>query len=174
MQPRLSPSNLPRPNLIWPGLLIRPRRRIRPTNAQSYPSSIARVKTRSSLRLLQPNRFEGPPRALPSAQTGYFRTSGAVCLQKPRNLDRGQIRKRARLGVAEPAHGPNRSDCGTLNSGQMSAGYRWPYGPVVIIAPFNFPLEIPMLQLLGALYMGNKVLLKCESKVSVVMEQAIR
>ena len=58
--------------------------------------------------------------------------------------------------------------------GQMSAGYRWPYGPVVIIAPFNFPLEIPMLQLLGALYMGNKVLLKCESKVSVVMEQAIR
>lgn len=58
--------------------------------------------------------------------------------------------------------------------GQMSAGYRWPYGPVTIIAPFNFPLEIPMLQLLGALYMGNKVLLKSESKVSVVMEQAIR
>lgn len=58
--------------------------------------------------------------------------------------------------------------------GQISAGYRWPYGPVVIIAPFNFPLEIPMLQLLGALYMGNKVLLKAESKVSVVMEQALR
>jgi 1-pyrroline-5-carboxylate dehydrogenase len=58
--------------------------------------------------------------------------------------------------------------------GQMSAGYRWPYGPVVIIAPFNFPLEIPILQLLGALYMGNKVLLKAESKVSVVMEQALR
>ena len=58
--------------------------------------------------------------------------------------------------------------------GQMSAGYRWPYGPVSIIAPFNFPLEIPMLQLLGALYMGNKVLLKAESKVSVVMEQALR
>lgn len=57
--------------------------------------------------------------------------------------------------------------------GQMSAGYRWPYGPVVIIAPFNFPLEIPTLQLLGALYMGNKVLLKAESKVSVVMEQLL-
>ena len=31
-----------------------------------------------------------------------------------------------------------------------------------------------MLQLLGALYMGNKVLLKVDSKVSVVMEQALR
>ena len=37
-----------------------------------------------------------------------------------------------------------------------------------------FFLEIPMLQLLGALFMGNKVLLKVDSKVSVVMEQAIR
>jgi 1-pyrroline-5-carboxylate dehydrogenase len=58
--------------------------------------------------------------------------------------------------------------------GQMSSGYRWPYGPVVIIAPFNFPLEIPMLQLLGALYMGNKVLLKSDSRVSLVMEQTLR
>ena len=58
--------------------------------------------------------------------------------------------------------------------GQTSTGYRWPYGPVVIITPFNFPLEIPMLQLLGALYMGNKVLLKTDSKVAVVMEQALR
>lgn len=60
------------------------------------------------------------------------------------------------------------------HTGQISSGYRWPYGPVVIIAPFNFPLEIPMLQLMGALYMGNKVLLKCDSRVSLVMEQALR
>eukprot|EP01040_Poterioochromonas_malhamensis_P019387 gene19387-22889_t len=39
------------------------------------------------------------------------------------------------------------------HAGQMSSGYRWPFGPVVIIAPFNFPLEIPMLQLMGALFM---------------------
>ena len=58
--------------------------------------------------------------------------------------------------------------------GQTSQGFRWPYGPVVIIAPFNFPIEIPMLQLMGALYMGNKVLLKVDSKVAVVMEQALR
>jgi 1-pyrroline-5-carboxylate dehydrogenase len=58
--------------------------------------------------------------------------------------------------------------------GQMSFGHRWPYGPVTIIAPFNFPLEIPMLQLMGALYMGNKVLLKVDTKVAVVMEQALR
>ncbi|WZZ37243.1 hypothetical protein YC2023_020644 [Brassica napus] len=44
--------------------------------------------------------------------------------------------------------------------GQQSHGYRWPYGPVTIITPFNFPLEIPLLQLMGALYVGNKPLLK--------------
>lgn len=60
------------------------------------------------------------------------------------------------------------------HAGQISSGHRWPYGPVTIIAPFNFPLEIPVLQLMGALYMGNKVTLKCCSKVSVVMEQYLR
>ena len=29
------------------------------------------------------------------------------------------------------------------HEGQESSGYRWPFGSVVIIAPFNFPLEIP-------------------------------
>ncbi|XP_052292321.1 delta-1-pyrroline-5-carboxylate dehydrogenase 12A1, mitochondrial isoform X5 [Citrus sinensis] len=58
--------------------------------------------------------------------------------------------------------------------GQQSHGYRWPYGPVAIITPFNFPLEIPLLQLMGALYMGNKPILKVDSKVSIVMEQMIR
>jgi hypothetical protein len=42
--------------------------------------------------------------------------------------------------------------------GQHSAGFRWPYGPTALITPFNFPLEIPLLQMMGALYMGNKVL----------------
>ena len=41
--------------------------------------------------------------------------------------------------------------------GQFSNGYRWPYGAVAIVAPFNFPLEIPVLQLMGSLFMGNKV-----------------
>merc|ERR1712000_232990 len=58
--------------------------------------------------------------------------------------------------------------------GQQSQGYRWPYGPVAIIAPFNFPLEIPVLQLMGALYMGNKPVLKAAEKVSFVMEQWLR
>ncbi|OIO18882.1 MAG: hypothetical protein AUJ37_04640 [Candidatus Magasanikbacteria bacterium CG1_02_41_34] len=58
--------------------------------------------------------------------------------------------------------------------GQETRGYRWPYGPVVIITPFNFPLEIPALQLMGALYMGNLPLIKADSKVSIVVEQFIR
>lgn len=55
--------------------------------------------------------------------------------------------------------------------GQESRGYRWPYGPVAIITPFNFGLEIPVLQLMGALFMGNKPVLKSDNKVSVIMEQ---
>ena len=57
------------------------------------------------------------------------------------------------------------------HAGQTSHGYRFPYGPVAIISPFNFPMEIPLLQIMGALYMGNKVVFKGDSKVSVVMEQ---
>ncbi len=59
-------------------------------------------------------------------------------------------------------------------TGQESRGYRWPYGPVVVIAPFNFPLEIPALQALGALFMDNRPLVKVDSKVSIVFEQFLR
>jgi len=31
------------------------------------------------------------------------------------------------------------------HEGQMSQGYRFPFGPVGVIAPFNFPVEIPVL-----------------------------
>ena len=58
--------------------------------------------------------------------------------------------------------------------GQESRGYRWPYGPVAVVAPFNFPLEIPALQVMGALFMGNRPLVKVDSKVSVVFEQFLR
>jgi len=44
--------------------------------------------------------------------------------------------------------------------GQYSSGYAWPYGPVVVVAPFNFPLEIPALQTMAALFCGNRVLVK--------------
>ena len=60
------------------------------------------------------------------------------------------------------------------HDGQSCTSYRWPYGPVLIISPFNFPLEIPVLQLMGALYMGNKPTVKAAEKVSVVMEQFLR
>jgi 1-pyrroline-5-carboxylate dehydrogenase len=59
-------------------------------------------------------------------------------------------------------------------TGQESRGYRWPYGPVAVIAPFNFPLEIPALQTMGALFMGNRPIVKIDSRVSVVFEQFLR
>jgi len=58
--------------------------------------------------------------------------------------------------------------------GQMSQGFRWPFGPVTCITPFNFPFEIPVLQLFGALLAGNKCLLKVDTKVAMVMEQSLR
>jgi 1-pyrroline-5-carboxylate dehydrogenase len=59
-------------------------------------------------------------------------------------------------------------------TGQESRGYRWPYGPVVVVAPFNFPLEIPALQVLGALFMGNRPLVKSATTVDIVIEQFLR
>jgi 1-pyrroline-5-carboxylate dehydrogenase len=58
--------------------------------------------------------------------------------------------------------------------GQFATGYRWPYGPVAVITPFNFPLEIPVLQMMGALFMGNKVLVKPDIKTAMPLEQFIR
>lgn len=58
--------------------------------------------------------------------------------------------------------------------GQTSSGYRWPYGASMIISPFNFPLEIPALQLIGALITGNKVLVKGDSRVTIVLEQFLK
>ena len=58
--------------------------------------------------------------------------------------------------------------------GQESRGYRWPYGPVAVISPFNFPLEIPALQSVGAILAGNRVVVKPAEKVAVVYEQFLR
>jgi len=58
--------------------------------------------------------------------------------------------------------------------GQESIDYRWPYGPVAVITPFNFPLEIMALQLMGALFMGNKPIIKQSSTTSIVIEAFVR
>lgn len=60
------------------------------------------------------------------------------------------------------------------HTGQETQGYRFPYGPVSVITPFNFPLEIPSLQTVSALFMGNKPLVKVDEKVAIVMEQFMR
>jgi len=57
------------------------------------------------------------------------------------------------------------------HDGQTSSGYRWPYGPVMSIAPFNFPLEIPALQMMAALFCGNKVLVKVQTSLLVAKQQ---
>ena len=60
------------------------------------------------------------------------------------------------------------------HAGQFNTSYRVPYGPVGCITPFNFPIEIPVLQFCGALYMGNKPLVKGDTRTSFVLEQWIR
>ena len=60
------------------------------------------------------------------------------------------------------------------HAGQQPNSYPWPYGPVGLIYPFNFPIEIPVLQLMGALYMGNRPFVKGDSKVAIVMYEFLR
>lgn len=60
------------------------------------------------------------------------------------------------------------------HAGQFNTSYRFPYGPVGVITPFNYPIEIPVLQFCGALFMGNKPLTKVDSRVSMATEQWIR
>lgn len=79
------------------------------------------------------------------------------------NFSGDQVRFTAR-GFSVPGDHP----------GQSSHGHRWPYGPVALITPFNFPLEIPALQLMGALFMGNKPLTHVDHRVSIVIEQLLR
>merc|ERR1711957_46552 len=60
------------------------------------------------------------------------------------------------------------------HAGQFATGYRWPYGGVGVITPFNFPIEIPVLQMMGALFMGNKPVVKPDTRTSFPLEQWIR
>lgn len=59
-------------------------------------------------------------------------------------------------------------------AGQISQGYRFPFGGVSVVTPFNFPLEIPALQTMGALFMGNQPLTKVDWKVMLCIEQFVR
>ncbi|KDD74557.1 aldehyde dehydrogenase, partial [Helicosporidium sp. ATCC 50920] len=79
------------------------------------------------------------------------------------NFSGDQVRFLAR-GFSNPGDHP----------GQSSHGYRWPYGGVAVIAPFNFPLEIPALQMMGALFMGNRPVVHADVKVAVVLEEFVR
>eukprot|EP00494_Astrolonche_serrata_P032659 UN32928 len=58
--------------------------------------------------------------------------------------------------------------------GQCSTGYRWPFGGVGVIAPFNFPIEICGIQTISAVFMGNQPVTKVADKVSIACEQLIR
>jgi len=60
------------------------------------------------------------------------------------------------------------------HAGQFNTGYRWPFGAVGVITPFNFPIEIPVLQAMGALYMGNKPVIKGDTRANMVLEQWMR
>jgi len=43
-----------------------------------------------------------------------------------------------------------------------------------VISPFNFPIEIPILQFLGSLFMGNKVLIKPDMRTGLPVEAFVR
>jgi len=59
-------------------------------------------------------------------------------------------------------------------SGMSSQGYRFPFGGVGVITPFNFPIEICGIQSISAVMMGNQPCVKVCERVSIAMEQIVR
>jgi 1-pyrroline-5-carboxylate dehydrogenase len=57
--------------------------------------------------------------------------------------------------------------------GQHSIDWRMPYGRVAIISPFNFPIEIPVLQTMGSLVTGNIPLIHVDHRVCYAMEHFV-
>lgn len=59
-------------------------------------------------------------------------------------------------------------------AGQQTTGYRFPYGPVLIISPFNLPLKLSINNLVGALVCGNFAVMKPDSRCSLVIEAFVK
>jgi len=57
---------------------------------------------------------------------------------------------------------------------QVKVKRGWPLGVVAVITPLSSPLELPAIEMLSALFMGNKVILKPNSKISLVIEEFLR
>jgi len=60
------------------------------------------------------------------------------------------------------------------HTGQNSTGIRMPFGGCGVVTPFNFPLEIPALQTLSGVFMGNQITTKVDEKVQLCVEQFLR
>jgi 1-pyrroline-5-carboxylate dehydrogenase len=60
------------------------------------------------------------------------------------------------------------------SEGQQAVSYHFPYGPVAIISPFNFPFKLPIINLVAALITGNKPLLKPDNKGGIISEAFVR
>ncbi|KAJ0835266.1 putative L-glutamate gamma-semialdehyde dehydrogenase [Helianthus annuus] len=60
--------------------------------------------------------------------------------------------------------------------GNQSHGFGWPYGPVALVTPFSFsfPVKIPAVQLMGALYMGIKLVLRVDKNRKIRQERTDR
>lgn len=58
--------------------------------------------------------------------------------------------------------------------GQESVGYRFPFGPVMIISPFNVPLKISAFNLIGALICGNMAVLKPDNRCGIAIEALVK
>lgn len=56
---------------------------------------------------------------------------------------------------------------------QVANTHHFPYGRVAIICPFNFPLEIPVLQTISAMVTGNIPFIHVDHRVALVMEYFI-
>ena len=71
---------------------------------------------------------------------------------------------------------PERVKTGFINRKSKGVIYKEPYGVVLVVSPWNYPLNLSLIPTIGAVFCGNCILLKLSSKttnVNKVIERVI-
>ncbi len=106
------------------------------------------------------------PRAADILEANADKMAGLImaCVPKAKDQAMGEVTLTIRFLRQFSENGVRALERGVVIPGTMPGEYamtRWvPYGLTAVIFPFNFPLEIPALQMVGALVCGNAIILK--------------
>ena len=116
--------------------------------------------------------LDSPRRWIAATPRRWIVRGGGLRRRRGRDVDVRRRRVRRRRGRAAAI--PRRRVAATARRRGTSRPARPRYGATSVITPFNFPLEIPALQSLASVYMGNKCTVKVDERVQIVYEQFLR